>query len=158
VRPLAPPHKKHVRFMFARCKILLKDTCWPPAVCSASLRGRRVPLISLDPPHFHLLERVRRIGPVRYSSFRDAWKGRGCILVFTTTQASEMGRYQNTPRREGRYQVLADLAPIRTDLPVQEGVSNGPRTFMEREIIRAMVERGLIKATNPDVDPLPKWM
>lgn len=114
-------------------------------------------LILLDTPQIHLLERARRSDPVRYSSFRDSWKGRGCTLVFTMAQASELGRYGNTSRREGRYQVLADLAPIRTDLPVPEGMSSGPRTFIEREIVRALVERGLITAIGPDSDPLPKW-
>ena len=114
-------------------------------------------LISLDTPQFHLLERVRRIDPVRYSSFRDTWRRRGCTLVFTMAQASELGRYGNTPRREARYQVLADLAPIRTDLFDPERMSSGPRILIQREIVRAMVERGIIKAINRDADPLPKW-
>ncbi len=115
-------------------------------------------LIMLDTPQLHLLERVRRIDPIRYSSFRDTWKRRGCTVVFTRAQASELGRYGNTVRRQARYQVLADLAPIRTDLPVSEATSLGPHTFIEREIVRAMVERGVVKPANPDADPLPEWI
>lgn len=114
-------------------------------------------LISLDTPQIHLLERVRRNDPVRYSSFRGTWNRRGHILVFTTTQAGELRRYENASGREARYQVLADLTPIRTDLPVLGGMSSGPRTFIEREIARAIVERDLVKPTNPEVHPLAKW-
>jgi hypothetical protein len=53
--------------------------------------------------------------------------------------------------------VLADLAPIRTDLPLPEGISRGPKTFLEREIIRALAERGLIRARDAANDPIPKW-
>jgi len=114
-------------------------------------------LVSLDTPQFHLLERVRRIDPVRYFSFRDTWRSRGCTLVFTMAQASELGRYGNTPRREARYQLIADLAPIRTDLFDPVRMSSGPRILIQREIVRAMVQRGLIKAINSDADPLAKW-
>lgn len=72
-------------------------------------------------------------------------------------QAFELGRYGNVPRREARYQLLADLAPIRTDLFDPERMSSGPRILIQREIVRAMVERGIIEAINPDADPLPKW-
>ena len=114
-------------------------------------------LISLDTPQFHLLERVRRIDPVCYSSFRDTWRRRGCTLVVTMAQAFELGRYGNAPRREARYQVLTDLAPIRTDLFDLEHMSGEPRILIQREIVRAMVQRGLIRAINPDADPLPQW-
>jgi hypothetical protein len=76
------------------------------------------------------------------------------VLVFTSTQASELRRYDDVQRREGRYQVIADLAPIRTDLPIAQGTLPGPQTFIEREIVRALVERKLIPAR----DPIPKWM
>ncbi len=114
-------------------------------------------LVSLDTPQLHLLERARRAYPDRYSSFVDFWKGCGCVLVFTSTQASELRRYDDAERREGKYQVLADLAPIRTDLPLPEGISPGPRTFLEREIIRALAERGLVRGIDAANDPIPRW-
>lgn len=116
-----------------------------------------MPLIFLDTPQIGLLEEKRRSNPVRYSSFRDAWKRRGYTLVFTMTQAGELCRYPDASRREGRYQVLADLAPIRTDFPTTQSGSAGPQTLIEREILRAIVERGLIPATCTCVDRLLEW-
>ena len=107
---------------------------------SASLQGRTVPLIFLDTPQIDLLERVRRSDPVRYSSFRDTWKRRGCTLVLTLAQEGELRRYLDASRREGRYQVLADLAPIRRDVP-REYRSGNPRTLIAREIVRAVLDR-----------------
>ena len=104
-----------------------------------------------------MLERIRRADSDRYTSFVDIWEGCGCVLVFTSTQASELRRYEDAERREGRYQVLADLAPIRTDLPLPEGISPGPRTFLEREIIRALAKRGLLRARDAADDPIPRW-
>lgn len=140
--------------MFAQCKIT-KGTVAARSV--DSVRENRKVLLSLDTPQIHLLERTRRADPARYSSFVDIWKGCGCVLVFTSTQASELRRYEDAERREGRYQVLADLAPIRTDLPLPEGISPGPRTFLEREIISALAERGLIQALDAANNPIPKW-
>jgi hypothetical protein len=116
-----------------------------------------MPLICLDTPQFHLLEGIRGTDAARYVSFIETWRSRGCTLVFTMAQASELGRYENEARRKARYPVLSDLAPIRTDLPVRDSMSGGPRTFVEREILRAMIERDIIRAANPDVDSLAKW-
>jgi len=118
-----------------------------------------VSLIFLDTPQIDLLEGVRRTDPVRYSYFRDAWRARGNTLVFTTTHASELRRYGDASRREGRYQVLADLAPLRTDVPRRETRPTGPRILLEREILRAMVERRLIKIIGDGADDLlEQWM
>ncbi len=122
---------------------------------SASSEGRTVSLIFLDTPQIDLLERVRRSDRLRYSSFRDTWKRRGCTLVLTLAQEGELGRYSNDARREARYQVLADLAPIRRDVPTEYRPSE-PRTLMDREILRAMVERALITVTGPGADELLK--
>jgi hypothetical protein len=116
-----------------------------------------VPLIFLDTPQIALLEEERRSDPVRYFSFCHAWKERGYTLVLTITQAGELCRYGNASRREGRYQVLADLAPIRTDWWTVQGGPAGPQTLIEREILRAVVDRGLIPATCTCVDRLRQW-
>jgi len=113
-------------------------------------------LISLDTPQLHLLEKLRRTDQERHKSFVDTWKGSGCVLVFTSTQASELRRYGNRDRREGRYRALTDLAPIRTDLPFPRGISPGPQSFLEREIVRALVERGLIAPSDPANNPIPR--
>jgi len=96
-------------------------------------------LILLDTWNIDLLERTRRLEPDRYAGFTKAWKERGCVLVFTSTEAKELRMHPDADRREGRYQVLAHLAPIRTDLLVPQGKFSGPRMFVEREIVCAMV-------------------
>lgn len=116
-----------------------------------------MPLIFLDTPQIALLEETLRIDPVRYSSFCGAWKQRGYALVFTGAQAGELARYEDASRREARYQVLADLAPIRTDFFITGTGRTGPQTLMEREIVRAAVERGLITATGTGIDQLVQW-
>jgi hypothetical protein len=116
-----------------------------------------VPLIFLDTPQIALLEETLRIDPVRYSSFCGAWKQREYTLVFTGAQAGELARYEDASRREARYQVLADLAPIRTDFFITGTGRTGPQTLMEREIVRAAVERGLITATGTGIDQLVQW-
>ena len=102
-------------------------------------------LILLDTWNIDLLERTRRLEPDRYARFTRTWKERGCALVFTSTEAKELRMYPDADRREGRYQVLAHLAPIRTDLLVPHGKFSGPRMFVEREIVCAMVQRGLLR-------------
>lgn len=115
-------------------------------------------LIFLDTPQIDLLERVRRSDPVRYRSFLDTWKGRGCVLVLTSAHAGELRRHGNPSRREGRYQVMADLAPIRTDVPVSRDTSsNRPLAFIDREIARAIVERGLATAIGLVAEELQRW-
>jgi len=114
-------------------------------------------LASLDTPQLHLLEMVRRTASKRYDSFVDTWKERESVLVFTSTQASELRRYPDHDRREGRYGVLSDLAPIRTDLPFPRGLPSGPRTFLEREIVRALAELGLVAPRDAAINPIPAW-
>jgi len=114
-------------------------------------------LIFLDTPQIGLLEEKRRTDYARYRSFCNAWKQRGCTLVFTWTQAGELTRYADAPRREGRSEVLADLAPIRTDFDPMHGESIGPRILMHREIMRALAERGLITAAVIGADRLAEW-
>jgi hypothetical protein len=116
-----------------------------------------MPLIFLDTPQIDLLEEQRRGDPVRYASFCDAWKRRGCTLVFTLTQAGEVIRYGDASRRGGRYQVLGDLAPIRTDFPTTQGGPPGPQTLFAREILRAIADRGLTTAIGHGVAELAEW-
>ena len=113
-------------------------------------------LILLDTWHIDLLERTRWVEPDRYARFTQTWKERGCVLVFTSTEAKELGRYADTDRRAGRYHVLADLAPIRTDLLAFGGNSAGPRMFVEREIVCAMVERGVLTPPSAEGGPFDK--
>jgi hypothetical protein len=115
-----------------------------------------VPLIFLDTPQVDLLERVRRTDHGRYSSFRDTWERRRCTLVLTLAQEGELRRYSDDSRREGRYQVLADLAPIRRDVPTQYRTGE-PRTLIAREIVRAVLDRGLTTGKGPEVDKLLEW-
>ena len=100
--------------------------------------------------------RTRRVDPVRYARFTHTWVERGCVLVFTSTEAKELRRYADEDGREGRYHVLADSAPIRTDLPAFGGNSSGPRMFVEREIVCAMVERGALPPPFPEGGPFDK--
>ncbi len=113
-----------------------------------------MPLILFDTPQISMLEAVRRNDRVRYRSFLDRWKAGECTLVFTHTEASELRRYSNDTRRYLRYEVVADLAPIRTDIATPGAGSAGPRMLMEREIMRSLVERGLIKGTSTEADEL----
>jgi hypothetical protein len=64
--------------------------------------------------------------------------------------------YQDADRREGRYHALADLAPIRTDLPAFGGNSSGPRMLVEREIVCAMVDRGFLRSASMEAIPFDK--
>lgn len=117
-----------------------------------------MPLIFLDTPQINLLEEIRRSDPHRYASFQSDWHERGCSLVFTSTQASEVRRYPDSMRRQGRYLVLADLAPIRSDLPLPPDETIKPRTLTEHEIVRAMYDRNLANAFSPAIEPqLAHW-
>jgi len=120
------------------------------------LQGTALSLVFLDTSQIDLLEKARRGDPLRYSSFRDTWKRRGCTLVLTLAQEGELRRYQDASRREGRHQVLADLAPIRRDVP-SEYRPDEPHTLIAREIVRAMLERGLTTENAPSVDRLRAW-
>ncbi len=121
-------------------------------------RNSTMALIFLDTPQIGLLESIRRRDALRYSSFRNTCGSRGCTLVFTTTQASELRRYPDTSRREGRYRVLADLAPIRTDWCRPENGPSGPAILIHREIFRAIVKRGLVTVTGPGAEQLlERW-
>lgn len=111
-----------------------------------------MPLIFLDTPQINLLEEIRRRDPHRYASFQADWHERGCSLVFTLTQASEVRRYPDSMRRQGRYLVLADLAPIRSDLPLSPDQTIKPRTLTEREIFRAMCDRCPAGTFSPSVE------
>ena len=116
-------------------------------------------LVFLDTEHLSLLEKARRTEPAGYASFLNAWKGLGCTLVFTLAQAAEVRRYENSSGREGRYQVLAELAPVRTDFTQHPNDRPGPRILIEREILRAAVLRGLLTVTGPGADGLlQEWM
>lgn len=117
-----------------------------------------MPLIFLDTPQIHLLEGVRRTDPHQYALFQSDWHERGCSLVFTSTLASELRRYPDAVRRQGRYHVLADLAPVRTDLALPRDDVVRPRTFTEREIVRAMCDRCPTGAFSPSVkEKLAQW-
>ncbi|MGH9406043.1 MAG: hypothetical protein ACRD3D_09455 [Terriglobia bacterium] len=117
-----------------------------------------MPLVFLDTPQIDLLEKTRRNSPDRYSSVQTKWSARGCSLVFTATQASELGRYGNSISRQGRYSVLADLAPIRTDLPLPPDGAIKPRILFEHEIVRAICDRDLANAFGPVVEKqLQSW-
>lgn len=113
-------------------------------------------LVFLDTPQIDLLERVRRSDLARYSSFRDIWQQVGCTLVLTLAQESELRRYADVSRRDGRFEVLADLAPIRRDVPNVYG-PNGPRTLIAREIVRSVVERNLTTEHGPPMEQLCNW-
>jgi hypothetical protein len=73
-------------------------------------------------------------------------------------QAGETIRYGYASRREGRYRVLADLAPVRTDFLMTGRRPTGPQTLIEREILRAIVERGFVTLTGPTVDQFAEWV
>ena len=114
-------------------------------------------LIFLDTPQIGLLEEKQRTDYARYNSFCNAWKLHGFTLVFTLTQAGELTRYADASRREGRCQVLADLAPIRTDFDQTQDDATRPRVLLHREILRALAERGLITAAVIGADRLAAW-
>ena len=79
------------------------------------------------------------------------------IGAVSLTQAGELTRYGDASRREGRYQVLDELAPIRTDFPTTQGGPAGPRTLFEREILNATGERGLIPPSVIGPLQLTEW-
>ena len=115
-----------------------------------------VPLVFLDTPQIGLLARVRRDDPGRYSAFLNVWNTFGCTLVLTLAQEHELRRYENPAGRELRYQLLADLAPIRRDVCTEHQVGD-PCTLIEREILGAVRNRGMRILNGPAPNQLRDW-
>lgn len=113
-----------------------------------------MPLVFLDTAQISLLGRARQQDKAGYSSFLDIWKKRQCVLVFTIMSAHELRRYPNAFRRSERYKVLADLAPIRTDVALFSRQPAGPLILLEREIVRAMLSRGVMNIVGPNADQI----
>lgn len=112
-------------------------------------------LIFLDTPQIDVLETAQRTDPSGYHSFLESWTRLGCNLVFTSTMQSELRRYSDSTRRAGRYRVLTDLAPIRSDVNFRfEPVV--PCTLIHREIIASILSRGLVTEKGPSANQLAK--
>jgi len=116
-----------------------------------------VSLVFLDTSQVSLLEESRRTDPSGYLSFLAGWKRRGCALVLTMTQAGELTRYSDALRRNARYEVLADLGPVRADFGAAQIAARGPQILLHREILRALAQRGLIAPGALPAGTLAAW-
>src|SRR5215216_5785252 len=74
--------------------------------------------IYLDNSHLHLLSELRRTKPTRFESFLRVWTAHDCVLALSQAHLSEINRYEDQTRREARYEFLATLLPIYSDLPI----------------------------------------
>lgn len=97
-------------------------------------------LVYLDNSHLNLLETTRRKDPDRFARFRDRWKSEGRVLAVSRVHAAEISSSRFQEAREGRYDVIKDLFPVRTNIAVNTA-SRSPSTLLE--VREALVALGL---------------
>ncbi len=106
-----------------------------------------MPLIYLDTSDFVHLDVARKSNFVAYQEFVSAWRNAGCVSAFSQTHLLELFQTDSDAVRRQRIEVVADLIPIQTDIPLRGVEIDGGRVV--REIVRSLVRRGL----NPHAVP-----
>lgn len=109
----------------------------------------QVRTIYLDNSHLHLLSELRRTNPTRFESFLKVWTAHDCVLALSQAHLSEINRYEDQPRREARYEFLATLLPIYSDLPIGDDAPHIFLSLTNREIFNALIKRGVISLKEP---------
>ena len=104
----------------------------------------KVRTIYLDNSHLHLLSELKRTNVSRFASFLQIWTRENCVLALSQTHLMEINRYQDQRKREARYDLLATLMPINSDIPIGESGSPLFQSLTNREIFTAFVNRGVI--------------
>lgn len=115
-------------------------------------------IVYLDTSHLHLLARAREEGRPAYAAFLEAWRARHCEIVFSMFHILELRRHQDPAIRRTRYRLLQDLVPIRLDIAWPNPDENGPKTMLEREILRAYIAKGMVSASTQEAaDIMTGW-
>lgn len=115
-------------------------------------------IVYLDTSHLHLLAMAREEGTPAYASFLSEWRARECEIVFSMFHMLELRRHQNPAVRHARYLLLQDLVPIRLDIAWPSPDENGPKTMIEREILRAYIAKGMVSASTQEAaDVMTGW-
>jgi DNA-binding Lrp family transcriptional regulator len=70
-------------------------------------------LIYLDTSNIDLLSKIRQQDRERFVAFQKKWKELNCTLAISGWHIFELRRYADSSAREGRYQLLEELCPIR---------------------------------------------
>jgi hypothetical protein len=104
----------------------------------------KVPLIYLDTSHLASLAAVASNDPERYARFKTFWQRAGVQLALSRIHLHELRRHNDLSTRQRRWQLLADLAPIRSDLVLIDDPLT-PNTLAAREGLAALVRSGIVR-------------
>jgi hypothetical protein len=116
-----------------------------------------VPTIYLDTSHLSVLSRARALGEAAYSEFEVAWNTAGATLVFTRTHLIELRQHGDAATRVARYDLLERLLPIQSDVVTREPAPERPVLIQEREVLRALRDRGVFDVRSDDPDVVAEW-
>jgi hypothetical protein len=120
-----------------------------------SLMTMSMPLVYLDTSNFITLGQVSEQDPARFETFLCTWRSKACGLALTRVHLAETRQHADATTRQARYRLLAQLAPIHTDLTVRAAPVQWPVIIQEREVVRALLERGMLRAVGDDSD---EWL
>lgn len=102
-----------------------------------------MPLVYLDTSHLSQLEQLRTRRPEEYLAFLETWRSLHCELAISRTHFLELRRHNDPAIRRSRYEVLADLLPVRLDTVVDQRVPTWFRMLEKREALWALERKGI---------------
>jgi hypothetical protein len=109
---------------------------------------RPVRTVYFDNSQLHLLSETRRKDASRFAAFVKVWSAQNCALALSQVHLSEINRYDDQSRRADRYDLLESLLPIHSDIPVGDNVPPFSPLLTNREILSALINRGLVSLQN----------
>lgn len=126
----------------ASCSQLLNESA--PLLWSIRSRAAEtlMPTIFLDTSTLSLLADCLRKDRPRFDQFQTFWRAKECVAAFSMSVLSEIRQHGMAVAREERYAVLGALTPICTDLPPREDRGSWPLVPGDREVARAILQKG----------------
>ena len=109
-------------------------------------------LIYLDTSNHDVLERTLRTDPDRFAAFLATWRTLRCELVFSRTHLVELLRHGDPEVRSRRFDLLERLLPLKSDVVTRQPVPPRPVLLLEREVITALRDKGLVQFDSPNDD------
>jgi hypothetical protein len=100
-------------------------------------------LVYLDSSNLSVLATALTKEPRRFERFLDEWRARGSELCVTRTHLLELRANKEDQARAERYQLLAAMLPISSDIRTRPPYEYGLPTA-DREIVAAMAEKGML--------------
>lgn len=119
-----------------------------PAGCVLTTMRR----VYLDTSHLARLASAAQNDLERFVEFVGAWQEQRCELVIAFPHLIELRRHRDQRVRRSRYQLVSLLLPCTTDVPLKMPTSWRPIQFRGREILRALLARGVLQTTTSSAE------